>query len=158
MEKLLGLIPGVTAKARLAGTYHRLDAPRDEHPLVIELEARVPSVARFVVERELHIAGTIDAPGLASRRRFEGVVQTFLIERQIATDFRFETDDGDPARFHGKQDLEAFRLLGSATTLPGSFFVADDEFARGVLRFDAQSELVKLLLSVRPKFSRELRP
>lgn len=141
---------GFELEQKLAGTYHRLDAPGTELPLALTLRVHVPGVSRLVLAPKAELSGTIDARGMADGCRLEGSLEFKPIARKLVYEFRFTGDDGRARRFHGEMELEARRPLQTLTQLPGRIFDDPDEEARAVLRMPLGEELLELLKSVRP--------
>ncbi len=135
----------------LAGTYHTLEAPGDEHPISITVKAQVHDMKSFALDPTARIEGEIDAEGFADHRALTGTLEINpLLRQKIIYDFSFPDNDGRECRFHGEQDLSLLRPVQAATTLPGSIYVQDEEHARAVLRFDIREDLLKLLRSFKP--------
>ncbi len=136
----------------LAGAYHTLEAPGEEHRISITVTAKVHDMKSFALDPTARIQGEIDAEGFADHRPLEGTLEINpLLRQKIIYDFSFPDNDGRDCRFHGEQDLTILRSpVKAATTLPGSIYVDDEEHARAVLRFDLEKDLVKLLRSFKP--------
>jgi hypothetical protein len=142
---------GFEFRETLAGSYHTLASPGVEHPMAIRVQARVEDVLRFALDPTLALTGEIDAQGFADGQTLRGTLTLAPLRAKIVWDFRFPTNDARDARFHGEVDIDVLRPALTLTQLPGSLYLGETEVARAVLRFDARSELPRLLASVRPR-------
>ena len=142
---------GFEFREALAGSYHTLASPGEEHPMSITVRAQVDDVLHFAIDPTLALAGEIDAQGFADHKPLRGTLEVAPLRAKILWDFRFETNDARDARFHGEVDIDLLRPTLTLSQLPGSLFVGETEVARAVLRFDLRSDLLRLLASVRPR-------
>ena len=118
----------------------------------LTVRAHVHDLRRFLLDPTAEIEGEVDAEGFADHRPLRGTLEINpVIRGKLIYDFEFPDNGARECRFHGEQDLEALRLVSTITTLPGSIFVAEEEHARAVLRFQVRRDLVRLLRSFRPK-------
>ena len=142
---------GFVFRESLAGSYHTLASPGDEHPMQIRVEAQVEDVLRFALDPTLALTGEIDAHGFADSQPLRGTLALAPLRAKIVWDFRFPANDGRDARFHGEVDIDLLRPALTLTQLPGSLYRGETEVARAVLRFDLRGDLLRLLASVRPR-------
>lgn len=139
---------GLEFRETMTGTWHRLDAPRDERPIAFTLRAEVFGLARFLLKPVAEISGEIDARGLADHRPLRGTMEIDpVFGRRIVYAFSFPDNEGVDHRFHGEKEIEPHRLVSTMTTLPGSIWQGEREVARAVLRFHLRDDLLRFLRS-----------
>jgi hypothetical protein len=144
---------GLTFRERMAGTWHRLEAPTLERPIEFDLQARVPHVTELLGNTVAQVKGRVVAEGLTGGADFEGTLGlgALVRERRLPYRFAFRADDGRTYRFDGAKEVSLMDLPRSMTVLPAYIF--DDqgeEVGRAVLRFDLRGDLLKFLRSWRP--------
>lgn len=144
---------GLTFSERMAGTWHRLDAPAEEKPIEFRAQVTVPSLKDFLGNTVARLHGTVLAEGLTRGAKFEGTLGLgeLFRERRLPYHFTFRGDDGRDYHFDGTKEVSLLDLPRSMTTLPG--YLHDDaghEVGRAVLRFDLRSDLVSFLRSWKP--------
>ncbi len=142
---------GFVFRESLAGSYHTLASPGDEHPMQIRVEAQVEDVLRFALDPTLALTGEVEARGFADGTPLRGSLTLAPLRGKIVWDFRFPANDGRDARFHGEVDIDLLRPALTLSQLPGSLYLGETEVARAVLRFDLRGDLPRLLASVRPR-------
>lgn len=142
---------GFEFRETLAGSYHTLASPGEEHPISITVQAHVEDMLRFALDPTLALTGEVDAHGFADRKPLRGTLELAPMRGKILWDFRFETNDARDARFHGEVDIDLLRPTLTLSQLPGSLFIGETEAARAVMRFDLRGDLLRLLASVRPR-------
>jgi len=142
---------GFEFRETLAGSYHTLASPGDEHPMSITVQAQVHDVLRFALDPTLALLGEVNAEGFADHKELRGTLELAPLRGKILWDFRFTTNDSRDARFHGEVDIDLLRPTLTLSQLPGSLFIGETEAARAMLRFDLRGDLLRLLASVRPR-------
>ena len=149
------LVPGFHFREKMRGSFHRLDAPTQDHALDLSLTVETNDVRKFARDKTWTLQGTIDAEGLASHRAVEGTLEMRLFdERRLPYRCRFTGDDGAAYELRGQKELLPIAPLDSMTVLPASIYDArGEEVARAVLRFDARNELAAFLRSFRLAFA-----
>jgi len=141
---------GVSFSQRLSGTFHRLSAPGEEHPLELRLRGFFP--LRRVLSRVADIEGTVDAEGLATRRPFQGTLAFRLVQGQrLIYELRFDGDDGRERRFQGETELVLERPKRSLERVFGRIFDADTEEARVILHDPLEESIPRVLRSLRTR-------
>lgn len=135
----------------MAGAYHFLATPTEERAVRFTITAKADSVPRFLLDKVVEVAGTLDMEEFATARPLGGGLMLKLIEdRRLRYDLTFEADDGKPYVLRGEQDVMLISVLDSLTTLPASLYDgAGKELARALLRFDLQRDFGTLLKSIR---------
>lgn len=136
----------------MTGTWQRDGAPAGCH-LRFQFTAAVSAadLGRYLRDRRVRIAGTVEAEGLARGAFLEGEMELDpLLGRVIGYRFRFTGDDGRAYAFRGRKEMRLLHPIRSLTTLPGALL---DEDGRAVghaaLRF-ALRDLPAFLASFRP--------
>jgi len=147
------VLPGLSYRETLSGTYWRLNAPTDERTIALTIEAYARSVVELAQNKTLQISGVIDAEQLASRSRLEGTISYRLSERRIPYRLSFVGDDGHRYELSGQREWSGLYPIGSMTILPASLHDrSGDEIGRATLRFDVRADLAALLRSLRLRF------
>jgi hypothetical protein len=134
----------------LSGSYWRLDAPTDERPIHVTLEASTADLAAALRERSWRLVGVIGADGLASERELEGSVSfRVLEERRIPYRFTFYGDDGRRYELSGQKEWIGLKPFESVTLLPARIYDdAGEEVARVTLRFDLRADWTRWMKNV----------
>lgn len=142
---------GFEFRETMAGSFHYVAAPNEEHPISFTVRAKSPPLLRFLRHPEVEIEGEIDAPGLADHRYLRGTLGMDVLRTgTLPYAFRFTGNDDKPYVFEGKKTYAVSELVESMTVLPGVIKdEAGGEIARALLRFDARSDLFKFLKSFR---------
>jgi hypothetical protein len=142
---------GFEFRETMAGSFHYVAKPDEEHPISFSVRAKSPPLLRFLRRPEVEIEGEIDAPGLADHRCLRGTLGMDVVRTgTLPYAFRFTGNDDKPYVFEGKKTYAVRELVESMTVLPGVIKdEAGSEIARALLRFDARSDLVKFLKSFR---------
>jgi hypothetical protein len=142
---------GLEFRETMSGSWHPSDAPARERAISFTIRAVAHDLLRFLRDRRAEIVGAVDVEGLASHRPMRGTLLVDpLIGRRIVYDFAFTGDDDRKLRFRGEKSIELLRPLATMTTLPGELLDAEGAtIGAARLRFDARSDLGKLLRSVR---------
>ena len=135
----------------LRGTYHRLDAPGEEHPLAVTVRAQVHAVSQLVLHPKADLSGEIDAEGLADHKPVRGSLEVRPLARLLVYELHFPDNNGRELRLHGRAEVELEidpgRMIETMTTVPGSIYDGEEEIGRALLRFSPRTELLKLLRS-----------
>jgi hypothetical protein len=149
------LVPGFRFKETMRGSFHRLDAPAEDHAIEIALTVETSDVRQFARDKTWTIRGTLDAEGIATRAAVDGTIEMRLFdERRLPYRCRFTGDDGAQYELRGQKELVPIAPFDSLTVLPASIYGANaKEMARAVLRFDARNELRSFLKSFRLAFA-----
>ncbi len=151
---------GVEFRERMAGTWHRLDAPTDERPFAFTARACVGRLAQFLGGAVARLEGEVQADGLARSSPLVGTLDLGALTRarELPYRFRFQGDDGRRYRFDGHKTVDLMDLPRTMTILPASVFDDDGrEVGRAVLHFDLRADLPGFLRSWRPVVAREAR-
>jgi hypothetical protein len=145
----------------LSGSYWRLDAPTDERPIRVDLEARTEDLAALVRDHDptWTLAGTIDAEGLAAGRPLEGTLGfRWAGERRIRYRLAFTGDDGHRYELDGQKEFSKLKPFESVTLLAARLFDdAGEEVARITLRFDLRADWTRWMKNVSAGIGREER-
>lgn len=134
----------------MAGSYHFLSSPSDEHPISFTVRARSGGLLQFWRTREVEIEGAIDAEGFADHRSLRGTMGLDVLRTGILSySFRFQNNEGDDYAFVGQKDVDARRLAETMTILPGKLLREGKPVAQALLRFDLRNDLVRFVRSFR---------
>jgi hypothetical protein len=144
----------VSFRLALRGSYFLLDAPGDERPLTLTLEAHARPLRSLVKGPSFGLGGEIDARGFADRRPLDGTLAWAVVVPTgvLRYHFSFSSNEGRPCRFTGKSILVPGARLDSVSSLSGSLFdVGGVEIGRLLARFDLRRESASFLRSWRVK-------
>ena len=137
----------------MAGAYHLLECPLVDRAASLCLDVSIDRLRDFVRSPVLRVQGELSFEGVATKKTCGGTIALRVAnEQRIPYDLHFVGDDGRSYQLYGQRDLTVPKLADALTTLPMS--LCDDhgkEVGRAVLRFDARTELLQLLRSVRVK-------
>jgi len=143
---------GFSFDETMAGTMERVDRPGEAVPFSFTVHAHAASSLRFLRDNKATLTGTVEAPGLATAARAEGVITMKpVLSRTVHYDLAFTGDDGKRYRFVGQKDIRWLDALRTWTTLPGE--ITDDAgrlIARCQTRFDYRSDWMQFASSFRP--------
>ncbi|MEK6606809.1 MAG: hypothetical protein AABZ30_04030 [Myxococcota bacterium] len=147
---------GFSFTETMAGTYTRagVGGVEGERAVSFTCTARVGDLVSHLFDGRATLDGTVRMEGVATDRALSGHMVIKPLAGFIRYQFDFAGDDGQRYHFAGQKELRVGDLLRTATTLPAT--VTDEagaEFARCTVRFDVESDLLKLIASVRPKVS-----
>jgi hypothetical protein len=133
------VLPGLGFRETLAGSYWRLDAPRDVRPIAVALEAHAPDMAMLVRDRAFRLEGTLDARDLASAQPARGTLAfRFVQQGRLHYRLAFTGDDGCRYELGGQKEWSALAPLESLSVLAASIYDSSGiELAHATLRFDA---------------------
>jgi len=132
----------------LAGTYVRCKDPSRVASMRVRVEASSGDVADLL-RRDVAIAGSVDAEGLATSQRLEGKISIRPEERTTRYVFRFSTDEGRTLRFFGAQDFLWVDAWGSLFRVEGTAYdAADVEVLSAMLAFSPRRDLPRVLRSL----------
>ena len=148
---------GLEFRERMAGTWHRLDAPTDERPFAFTVRVTVGRLVQLLGGAVATLDGHVDADGLARGAPLAGTLDlgALVRTRELPYRFRFTGDDGTSYRFDGHKTVDLMDLPRTMTILPGSIYAdAGHEIGRAVLQFDLRGDLVTFLRSWRPVLRR----
>jgi hypothetical protein len=148
------LLPALSFRETMRGSFWLLDEPTDERAMRISLEARADNFAEFLHQKTWSIQGTIEAEQLATGSALKGTVRANPIEeRRLTYRLAFRGNDGDPYELTGYRTWSGWAPLESLTLLPASLYDRDgEELARAALRFDLRADCVGLIKSIRFAF------
>jgi hypothetical protein len=142
----------VSFRLALHGSYFLLDAPADEHPLSLALEAYARPLRSLARGPSFELNGEIDARGFADRRPVEGTLVWAVLAPlgALRYNFSFSSNEGRSHRFAGRAVLVPRARLDSLSSLSGSIFdVSGAEVGRLLARVDLRHEAGALLRSFR---------
>ncbi|HEU4404883.1 MAG TPA: isochorismatase family protein [Polyangiaceae bacterium] len=145
----------VSFRLALRGSYFLLDAPADERPLAIELEAHARPLRALARGPNFGLGGEIDARGFADARPLDGTLAWASPGglRALRYNFAFSSNEGRPHRFAGRSVLLPGARLDSLSSLSGSFFDgAGAEVGRLLARVDLRRGVGAFLRSWRLRF------
>lgn len=144
------MVPGLAFRETMRGDYWRLDAPTEVLSLAVTLEARA-DVTSLLRDRELSVAGTIDAERLATARSIEGTLAfRFARDGRFHYRLRFQGDDGAAYELGGQKEWSPLAPVTSLGVLSASLYDgASGELGRATLRFTEGGGLWTVLRSVR---------
>lgn len=125
---------------------------REQGRALLQINTEVPNVARLARRLEGNIDGVLTLEGLAERAVVRGTICMRLLSPDgIAYEMGFEDVEGRPHRLALRRKLELKRPVASLERLDGRISDRFGEAAGRVeLSFDAGSQLVATLASVRP--------
>jgi hypothetical protein len=134
----------------LTGSYWRLDAPTEEWPIRVELEAKTTDLAAAFGDQTWSLQGTVDAERLATARPATGTLGFRLIgERSVRYRLDFVGDSGQRFELSGQKEWSKLKPFESVTLLAASLYDdAGDEVARVTLRFDLRADWGRWMKSV----------
>jgi hypothetical protein len=138
---------GFAFEETMRGSFHLLADPTVDRAAVLRLRASVSRLRSFVRDKTARIEGTVDMEGFATERPLSGTLGLHLFDqRRLVYAFHFAADDGTEYSFRGQSEWRLSDVEGSLTVLPASLYDTNGvELGRAVLRFDARSELRKLV-------------
>jgi hypothetical protein len=144
------MVPGLAFREKMQGSYWRLDAPTEVLPLAVTLDARA-DVTSLLRDRELSVAGTIDAERLATGRSLEGTLAfRFARDGRFHYRLRFQGDDGAAYEIGGQKEWSPLAPVASLSMLAASLYDgAGAEIGQATLRFSEGGGLWTVLRSVR---------
>lgn len=141
---------GVSFSQTLSGTFHRLSDPGEERPLQLKLRGFFP--LRRALSRVADIEGTVDAEGLATRRRVVGTLAFRIVQGgRLIYELRFDGDDGRERRFQGETELMLQRPKRSLERVFGRIFDDDAEEARVILHDPLEESIPRIVRSLRTR-------
>lgn len=144
------MVPGLAFRENMHGSYWRLDAPTHVLSVAVTLDARA-DVTSLLRERELSVAGTIDAERLATRRSIDGTLAfRFARDGRFHYRLRFHGDDGAPYELGGQKEWSPLAPVASLSVLAASLYDGSSgELGRATLRFSQRGGLWTVLRTVR---------
>jgi hypothetical protein len=147
---------GFEYSERLEGSFYWLDDPMSDHPMTLEVRARVDGLRRFAKTRVARVDGRIHAASIATATggaEVRGEVALKLLdEKRVPYDLWFEGDDRKTYRLRGQRDFYPHDAFDSLSMLPASIYDGEGlEVGRALLRSDARSELPRMLKSLRAR-------
>ena len=146
---------GFEFRQSLSGAYHRLSAPGEEHPIQLDLHAKVP-FQDLMQQQRGRLLGELRAPGFAARSAIEGTVGLALRDAKLVYDFRFAADDGRPRRFHGETEIHFRRFVRTLEDVVGRVYDDEHEEARVILRVPVGIGVARILRTLRTGFTSRL--
>jgi len=143
---------GFEVQQSLRGSYHRLSEPGEEHPLTLEVHAKIP-LTELLRRREGQIQGTLHAPGYAEDAPIDGTISIKPVAGKLAYDFRFEADDGRERRFHGETEVHLRRIVRTLEDLVGRVYDDEQEEVRVLLTVPMHVGIANVLRTLRASFT-----
>ncbi|MCG8422736.1 MAG: hypothetical protein MJE77_32885 [Proteobacteria bacterium] len=147
----MGIAQGFRFDETMSGTYALVESPSQHRPLSFSVEARVPSLWRYLRDHRATLRGTLEAVGFADYVPIEGTMLLApLSARVIGYEFNFTGNDGKPYRFAGHKTLLLNDLVRSLTELPAEIYSSTGTVvATSTTRFNLRSDLLQFLASWR---------
>lgn len=157
-EKIAGAGLGLRFAEAMYGSYRPVGEPSAERSFAFHVEARAPSVLRWLRDGKMELRGEVEAAGLARRSSASGEMTVRpLLGRSIRYELVFRGDDGRAYRYVGEKRIRHLHPLRTWTTLPGDIFdEAGKRVGSGTVRFRLR-ELPSLLGSFRLYLRRSAR-
>jgi hypothetical protein len=149
---------GLLYSESLSGSYYPLGEPSLERPARLSCNIRIADVAAFLRDRMAALDGTLTLEGLAEEAPVTGtVLYRWLEQYRLPYEISFRSDEGDAYVLRGQRNLHLLKVEESTTTLIASIYdTGGREVMRADLRFDARSDMGKMLRSFR--FTYRTRP
>ena len=123
----------------MSGTYEPIDAPGQRRPFRFDVDVHAPSFWRHLRDGKAELAGTVEAPPLATHAPLRGTIVIRPIGgRFIRYEFEFTGDDGARYTFAGQKDIAWLDLVRTWTTLPGEIRAGERVVATCEAFFDLE--------------------
>ncbi len=148
---------GFELSESMTGSYHRFDAPLEDHVVRITLRLAVDGLRRFARERRIEADGVVMASNLAendgSGRTIHGTVSWKLLDQnRVHYALTFQGDDGLAYHLRGQRDFFIHNAIDSLTAMTASLYDDHDrEIGRALLHFEPRMEIPALVKSFRPR-------